>query len=276
METAIQFNDLYQLAIVKNKTYNYHISRFNQFLQETGQALTLDAIGAYWQTLKNNGTPAASINAIGSALKAGILATYKKAGDSLTARFILDSKFKDVWKSCKISRQVDDLNLLTDSDIYKLLKGASQRHRLIIYTLYKTGLRVSELLSLKKSRARLQNGHYSFKVIGKRNKERTVFLSVKLVDNICSVYGGKDYLFISERTGRPLTRQAVHLAIKKLGRDILKRDTWPHQFRHTFATKKIITENKSLKAVSNYLGHSKASTTVEMYCHDKLTAQDVL
>jgi len=49
----------------------------------------------------------------------------------------------------------------------------------------------------------------------------------------------------------------------------------PYTLRHSFCTNMLLVKNKSLKAVSNYVGHSSTSITADMYCHDQLKVEDV-
>jgi integrase/recombinase XerD len=60
------------------------------------------------------------------------------------------------------------------------------------------------------------------------------------------------------------------VGLKTLGKNIS-----PHTLRHSFCTNMLLVKNKSLKAVSNYVGHSSTSITADMYVHSQLVPEDV-
>ncbi len=141
------------------------------------------------------------------------------------------------------------------------------RDRTILELLYATGLRVSELVGLKKRDINLDAGFVV--ASGKRSKERMVPLGTYARDII------KAYLreskppgvhLFSNRRGAPLTRQAVWKIIRKHGLQ-LEQGTHvsPHTLRHTFATH-LLEGGADLRSVQILLGHEDISTT-QIYTH---------
>ena len=78
----------------------------------------------------------------------------------------------------------------------------------------------------------------------------------------------------SDENGGPYTRFYVSNAIKAAGRIYLDREISAHTLRHSFATEKIAKTHKTT-AVSEYLGHSSVSTTLQLYNHGELTDDDL-
>ncbi|MBL0033844.1 MAG: site-specific tyrosine recombinase XerD [Bacteroidetes bacterium] len=170
---------------------------------------------------------------------------------------------------------VHDINNLIDA--IDLSKPEGVRNKAMLETLYSCGLRVSELISLKRS-----NVHYEIgfvKVLGKGDKERLVPIGgvaikyIKIYIESGSTNGGRsnpapgseDYVFLN-KNGKPLSRVMVFMIIKQLAEKInLKKSISPHTFRHSFATH-LIEGGADLRAVQEMLGHESITTT-EIYTH---------
>ena len=139
--------------------------------------------------------------------------------------------------------------------------------------IYSTGIRVSELVSMK-----LEDINYSnrqIKILGKGNKERYVMYG-EVCENVLRDYLKKSrpelskgrnnsYLFLNN-LGNKLSERGIELIfsniIKKSG---LKIHLTPHTLRHTFATH-LLNEGADLKSVQELLGHENLSTT-QIYTH---------
>ncbi len=139
--------------------------------------------------------------------------------------------------------------------------------------LYASGLRVSELVSLKVFEANLDAG--VVRVMGKGSKERLVPLGEEavdwmkkfLADSRKKLLGKKtnDHVFVTAR-GAGMTRQAFWYALKRHGKRALPGKTLsPHMLRHAFATH-LINHGADLRVVQMLLGHADISTT-QIYTH---------
>ncbi len=143
----------------------------------------------------------------------------------------------------------------------------------IFELLYGAGLRVSELTTMKILSFNSDIGYV--RVIGKGNKERIVPIG-KVAIIVIKEYLSKsrpeilqkaesDYLFIS-RLKKPLSRLSVWKIIKKYAlQSGLKKNIYPHIFRHSFATH-LIENGADLRSVQEMLGHADISTT-QIYTH---------
>lgn len=142
----------------------------------------------------------------------------------------------------------------------------------IVFTFLTTGMRLSELVSINVSD--IENDH--FKILGKGNKERTIYLTenaLKLIHHYLRVR--KEYLnelyidalFISTRKQR-ISNRAVQSTIekylKKAGFDTSVYST--HKLRHTAATLMYKYGNVDIRALKDILGHTSISTT-QIYTH---------
>ena len=147
------------------------------------------------------------------------------------------------------------------------------RGRAMLEMLYGTGLRVSELASLRVADLNLESGYV--RTLGKGNKQRIVPVgraAIAAVEKYCAGSRARllgshlsPYLFVSRR-GRRLTRQGVWLLLSRYGKlaGIRKRIT-PHLLRHSFATH-MLARGADLRSLQMMLGHSDISTT-QIYTH---------
>lgn len=161
--------------------------------------------------------------------------------------------------------------VLSEQEVIELLKlpagtKTSLRDRMILELLYATGLRVSELIKLKKSDINLEGGFVI--ASGKRSKERVVPLNIYSKDTIKAFLKEENppgaYLLPNKRGGM-LTRQAIWKIIRKYATKMAKEHISPHTMRHTFATH-LLEGGADLRSVQILLGHEDISTT-QIYTH---------
>lgn len=145
---------------------------------------------------------------------------------------------------------------------------AGMRDSTLMEVLYASGIRVSELISIKNADVNTEMGF--IRVSGKGSKERIVpitdFVAQKLDHYTTEVRpqllktNDNDDLFITNR-GRGFTRQGLWKTIKKYElMSGIRKNITPHTFRHSFATH-LIENGADLRAVQEMLGHSDISTT---------------
>lgn len=177
------------------------------------------------------------------------------------------------------------------------------RNIAVLELLFGTGLRVSELCSLKQDSIDLETGY--IRVYGKGGKERIV--PIQRPEILCALgtyeresrrykeekrcaapeqggtgsrHPGKQetinarYFFVNKR-GRGLSAQSVRQLVKKLAHAAgLGKHVTPHTFRHTFATL-LLEEGVDIKYIQNILGHSSLVTT-QIYTHVRSTRQKTI
>jgi integrase/recombinase XerD len=168
---------------------------------------------------------------------------------------------------------------LTEDDVESLLvaprveRALGLRDRAMLETLYASGLRVSELVSLKLSQVSQDMG--IVRVMGKGSKERLVPLGEEslawirryLKEARTEMLRGRasDDLFVTAQGGA-MTRQSFwHLLRRYALQAGLKKPISPHTLRHAFATH-LLNHGADLRVVQLLLGHSDISTT-QIYTH---------
>ncbi|MBQ7141667.1 MAG: tyrosine recombinase XerD [Bacteroidaceae bacterium] len=167
---------------------------------------------------------------------------------------------------------VEEIDAIEDAIDLSQLEG--HRNKAIIETLFSCGLRVSELVNLKLSNLFLDEQF--IKVEGKGSKQRLVPISEKAIHELRLYFKSRntlsipleyqDYVFVSYRRKKPLTRVMVFLMIKELvAKAGIQKTVSPHTFRHSFATS-LLEGGANLRAIQAMLGHESIATT-QIYTH---------
>jgi integrase/recombinase XerC len=146
--------------------------------------------------------------------------------------------------------------------------------RLLIRMFYLTGVRLSELVSLKNSQLDLASE--TVRVIGKGNKERMIPLSGGLSGEIRHYLeekkiSGRDLSprFLVNDSGKGLYVKYAYLAVKKYLTQVTTIDKKsPHVLRHSFATH-LMNHGADLNSVKELLGHSSLAAT-QLYTHNSI------
>ena len=154
------------------------------------------------------------------------------------------------------------------------------RDRALLEVLYATGLRVTELVKLKVTEVRREEGY--LQILGKGGKERIVPLGetardwidryvrdarARLADDrACSELFVSGWREKNNRRPRPLTRAGFWKLLGTYGRQAgIRSHLSPHVLRHSFATH-LLEHGADLRAIQAMLGHSDLSTT-QIYTH---------
>lgn len=193
-------------------------------------------------------------------------------------KYDIDCISPDKLEIAKIPRR--QVNFLLDEELENLLKMPSiyakteiqkARDELILYILYGTGLRVSELIWLKRDQIII--GEKQFSIIGKGGKLRSVFFTKTTLEKL------NYYLNFRNDNYEPLIislskntywKQLSRNSVEKIVRDYatyagIKKKVTPHTLRHTFATT-LLKKWADIRSVQTLLGHSSITTT-QIYTH---------
>lgn len=172
---------------------------------------------------------------------------------------------------------------LSEQEVEKLLEGSQQdtspigvRNKVMLYLLYVTGLRITELTQLLTSSILWDSGF--LQVEGKGGKQRMVPLPEAMriqlkeyLENFHPTLSHSrktDYLFpiLYAGTIRPITRQAFWGILKQLcAKSGLPKSISPHQLRHSLATH-LLKRGADLRSLQMLLGHENLAT-VQIYTH---------
>lgn len=168
-------------------------------------------------------------------------------------------------------------SIISEDEMEKLLTYKSDRdffyrNKAIIYILYSTGIRVSELVNLKVEDIDLNDR--ILKVEGKGKKQRIAPFSnqtKEVIEEYLKMERHKIsktdcvFLFVN-KNGIKITSRGVELIIENISIKTLgNKKIHPHIFRHTFATN-LLNNGADLRVVQELLGHSSLSTT-QIYTH---------
>jgi integrase/recombinase XerD len=110
------------------------------------------------------------------------------------------------------------------------------------------------------------------RILGKGKKERIIYVTIPLIENIIQIEKGNIYLF--EHSGKQYNRISISRRITMQGKILLNKNISAHTLRHSFATN-MLKKTNNLKGVSKYLGHSSISTTANLYIHSELSFDDL-
>lgn len=160
-------------------------------------------------------------------------------------------------------------------------RKSTLRDAAVIELLFATGIRISELCSLKKSDVNLYDR--TILIYGKGSKERKIQIGNDDVINVLVKYKNEfqteiqncNYFFVNQNS-KPLSDQSVRRMINKYtSLSAIDLHITPHMFRHTFATC-LLEADVDIRYIQEMLGHSSINIT-EIYTHVAMAKQrDIL
>ncbi len=263
------------------ESYLSDISLFSAFLgdNEINWHLISSKIVLQWlETLRDAGNSDATVRRKVSSLKS--FAKYLLKEKIIKKNFTSDIISSKSWsKVPKILNDSEVLSLIAAPKKHNLKRGVMKneddRDSCMFEFMYSTGLRASELISMKIHQLNIKDNYCILE--GKGGKSRLVPIGdfakeslEKYLENTRPVLlrntnSKTDYLFVTRR-GSGMTRQSLWNRIKfwALQAGISKKVS-PHTLRHSFATH-LLKFGSDLRTVQVLLGHSDISTT-EIYTH---------
>ena len=256
------------------RSYRTDLSAFGAFLESRGRAFstcTRPDIIDFLDTLKNKGYSTSSICRFISSIK-GIckfLLIEKIIAEDPTENLQSPRKWERLPKALSIDQMKEVLSSSSSpgGPGKTSIQGALFiRNSTMLELLYSSGLRVSELVSLKLADINLDGGFV--RIMGKGSKERVVPVNRRTLERVKSYLRDcrplllrkhvSEYLFVTGR-GAPMTRQRFWQTIKAYGK-LLGIELSPHTVRHSFATH-LLEGGADLRSLQKMLGHSDISTT---------------
>lgn len=171
---------------------------------------------------------------------------------------------------------------IKETDIKKVVEGVNQstedwktlNAKMLITVFYATGMRLSELITLKDRQVDFSKAQV--KVLGKGNKERIIPVSKEILTTIQEYQQLKkkyfesteDVLLVTEK-GKKMYPKYAYLLVRQMLNEASTLDKKsPHVLRHTFATH-LMNKGADLNAVKELLGHSSLAST-QVYTHNTI------
>lgn len=187
---------------------------------------------------------------------------------------------RNVNADCIVHNYVNGKKVyISIDDIIKILnqlKFSKKYHYLYrpVLFLAVSGVRIGECLGLKRECIDINTGIVQIKnqvtaVVGytsdlkTKSSNRTIQLSKDIIDIITQYDNESEFVFTSPK-GLMWTSENFHMFFRKAFNDLGYPDITPKQFRNSFV-KNAVKNNTSLKIIQNILGHSKLSTTMDIY-----------
>ena len=261
------------LSVNTATSYSADVDKLVTFLSQQGVAVehaTADNLEAFACALHDVG--------IGPRSQARIISGVKNFYRFLRLEGYVAQNPTQLLATPAVGRHLPEVLTLDEVDALiasiDMSKPEGVRNRAIIETLYGCGLRVSELVGLRRSQLFAEEEYVM--VEGKGNKQRIVPISpvaLTCIDSYLTEYrcnltvqrGCDDILFLNRRGGQ-LTRQMIFHIIKELCVQAgIRKNISPHTLRHSFATH-LLEGGAKLRAIQQMLGHESITTT-EIYVH---------
>lgn len=255
------------------KAYASDVEKLLGFLADEGidvRSCTLDDLHRFAASLHDIGISAVSVARILCGVRSFFTFLLQDGYIEADPTELLESPKKPEHLPAVLTLQeVDALEAAIDQSLPE-----GRRDHAMIEVLYSCGLRVSELCGLQLSDLFLDEGF--LRVTGKGNKQRLVPISPKAVGELKRWTderrlidirpGEEDYVFVSHRRGRHLSRITVFHNLQVYARLAgIEKNISPHTLRHTFATH-LLEGGANLRAIQAMLGHESIATT-QLYTH---------
>lgn len=259
--------------------YKKDIEQFMQYLAE--QKIVLDKVTTqdikkFLKHLKDLSIGPRSVARKISALKLLFKYLHDRFDWEDKAHELSIPKFKKALPSYLSEKEIEALLQVADHDTSDLGK----RNKIMLYLLYVSGMRISELVGIKQDALHFDTGFIM--VQGKGGKQRMVPIPLPMMDlmrvyiqEIHAAFAHKhptDYLFPVFYGGKvkPISRQSFWLILNELWRKTgIKKTISPHQLRHSLATH-MLKNGANIRALQLMLGHENIAT-VQIYTHVETT-----
>jgi site-specific recombinase XerD len=231
------------------ESYSLHSRLLQEFIKKPLEQTTSDDVKSYIAHLRDQGQKPSSINLAISSLKF----LYKNI---LKTDILLDIR--------GMKKENKEPLVLNKEEITRLLDATKNlKHKMMFQLMYSSGLRVSEVINLKKQDFEISQGLIRVK-LGKGKKDRTT----KLADSLKDAVGGyvsnlkdTDYIFQNKKRQSPVTIKLAQKIIKNSAKKAgINKRVFCHMLRASFATH-LHQSGVDSRTIQVLLGHSNLATT---------------
>ena len=254
------------------ESYNNDLSKFRNFLEKNNKSvLKADhfLILSFLSFLLDKGFSSKTVSRNISSLKSFFKYLISVEHIKINPMLNIDAPKSGLFLPTTLT--VEETQQILDAP--NELRAIEMRDKAMLYTLYATGMRISELISLNMHNVDLIRG--SVQVIGKGGKERLIPLTNDAINMIKKyltearekLSKGKDHnnIFVSTH-GKQISRHSFWHRIKAYLKKVdVNKEVHPHTLRHAFATH-MLNNGADLRSVQLLLGHSDLATT-QIYTH---------
>jgi integrase len=276
-------------GLSKNTELNYisHVKQFNEWNEN--DPITIERIREFILQLSKEGYSGKSIQSKKDALKRACKVTFKNQNPLFLEA--IDRAFKSIRVNTTISR-LDHSKIISKNDLKKVLESIdSPKLKLIFKCLFNSGVRISELCSIRIKDISILPGSLTIRLKRKGGKEELIQnpWNIKTHNEIMktfhdSTFDKKDFLFkatkqrqnenhrtksgnYSKLNGQ-YSRQYITRELREKTFRILGIAISPHKLRHSHATA-LINQKTPIDAIARRLGN-RPETTAKYYLHAKI------
>lgn len=237
---------------------------FEQQGKENIRDLTAEDMSGYMEHMKEEGKKASTLSRS--------VASIKSFYQFMIQRGTVTEDLSAVLKAPRVEKKLPSVLALEDVDVLLAQPSGNTdkevRDKAMLELLYATGIRVSELLSLKLENVNLKKGYITIQASGGR--ERIVPFTKEAKEALQKYLSqvrerlleaeGSDILFVN-MSGKAMSRQGFWKIIKYYTKRAgIEADITPNTLRHTFAAH-LVKNGANLHAVQEMMGHSDFSST---------------
>jgi len=230
------------------KSYLHYITEILNFTRKNPKEINNEDVRGYLEKLCDKGLSSSTLNTAYSALKF----YFEKI---LYRKFFFDLPRAKKDKKLPI--------VLSKKEVLDIINACKNiKHKLIIQTLYCSGLRVSEVINLKINDIDFDRKSIHIKD-AKGAKDRITIISKVVLKNIekyLAEFKPLKYLFESNRGGIMTTRTIQVIVSQSAKKANLSKPVSPHSFRHSFATH-LLESGLDIRYIQALLGHARLETT---------------
>lgn len=248
-------------------SYRRDLVKFNKFMEEQGitevSKMNMTNLNSYMLYMEKSHFAPSTISRNVATLKAYFGFLYRDG--YIGADPTRELKAPKIEKKIPTILSIEEVELILNQPSTMTRKGL--RDRAMLELLYATGIRVSELVSLKLSDVNLNASYIYCQDV---NHERIVpfgsvakeALQVYIDEARPAMLGSDDEeILFTNCNGTPMSRQGFWKLLKKYAKNAgIEADITPHTLRHSFAAH-LVANGADLKSVQEMMGHSDISTT---------------
>ena len=273
--------DKYHDYILKNRNYSIHtvqsyitdIKQYLTYLEDFKPSHIPDSksLRKWVRSLMLNSISEKSIHRKVSAIKS--FANYLYVSDEIDYEIALEIQLPKLKKQIPTYVKERELNQVLDSYELDSDDYQSSIEFIIFSSFYHTGMRRSELISLKE--VDLSLGKMELKVMGKGQKERIIPLNNEIIQHLQRFQECKklnhiisEYVFCDAK-GNQLKEKWVYQVIKNILNQTFSDKKSPHVLRHSFATH-LLQNGADMNSIKELLGHSSLAAT-QIYAHNDIS-----